>query len=61
MLLNYFGQGALLLESGTELANPFYGLATGSALPFLMILATAATITEAIERVPSLSFSRTIR
>jgi KUP system potassium uptake protein len=44
LLLNYFGQGALMLETQTELLNPFYGLAPASVLPLLVILATAATI-----------------
>jgi KUP system potassium uptake protein len=43
LLLNYFGQGALMLESpGVEI--PFFGLASASALPFLVLLATAATV-----------------
>jgi KUP system potassium uptake protein len=43
LLLNYFGQGALLLaDPKTE--NPFYGLAPRFLLPPLVILATAATI-----------------
>ncbi len=44
LLLNYFGQGALMLEAQTELLNPFYGLAPASVLPLLVVLATAATI-----------------
>jgi KUP system potassium uptake protein len=44
LLLNYFGQGALMLEAETELLNPFFGLAPNSVLPLLVILATAATI-----------------
>jgi KUP system potassium uptake protein len=44
LLLNYFGQGALMLEAQTELLNPFFGLAPSSVLPLLVVLATAATI-----------------
>jgi KUP system potassium uptake protein len=44
LLLNYFGQGALLLGSDSPIANPFFALATGSVLPFLVVLATASTI-----------------
>jgi KUP system potassium uptake protein len=44
LLLNYFGQGALMLESQTELVNPFFELAPISMLPLLVILATGATI-----------------
>jgi KUP system potassium uptake protein len=45
LLLNYFGQGALLLQSGgTPVANPFFALAPGTLLPALVVLATAATI-----------------
>src|SRR5262245_4667141 len=44
LLLNYFGQGAMLLRSESALVNPFFELASGSALPFLVVLATAATI-----------------
>ena len=44
LLLNYFGQGALLLGSATPVTQPFYGLVSASVLPFLIILATAATI-----------------
>ena len=44
LLLNYFGQGAALLRSESAVVNPFYELASASALPFLVVLATAATI-----------------
>jgi len=44
LLLNYFGQGALLLGADSSIANPFFALATGSMLPTLVVLATAATI-----------------
>ncbi len=45
LLLNYFGQGSLLLERGTSaVANPFYGLAPSVLLYPLVILATAAAV-----------------
>jgi KUP system potassium uptake protein len=44
LLLNYFGQGALLLRDPAALANPFYHLAPPWALYPLVVLATAATI-----------------
>jgi KUP system potassium uptake protein len=42
LLLNYFGQGALLLQ--TAVPNPFYSLVSAASLPLLVLLATAATI-----------------
>ena len=44
LLLNYFGQGALLLAAPTAAINPFFALVRPRALPFLIVLATAATI-----------------
>ncbi|HLZ44298.1 MAG TPA: potassium transporter Kup [Gemmatimonadales bacterium] len=44
LLLNYFGQGALLLTQPDAAANPFYLLAPAKALYALIPLATAATI-----------------
>jgi KUP system potassium uptake protein len=44
LLLNYFGQGALLLSATQPVENPFYALAPGGALPLLIVLATAATV-----------------
>ncbi len=44
LLLNYFGQGALVLEHPDALANPFYHLAPGWALYPLVALATVATV-----------------
>ncbi len=43
LLLNYFGQGALLLREPTRAANPFYHLAPAWGLYPLVVLATAAT------------------
>jgi len=44
LALNYFGQGALLLRDPTAIENPFYLLAPDWFRPFLVVLATAATI-----------------
>jgi KUP system potassium uptake protein len=44
LLLNYFGQGALLLAAGAPIASPFFALASSVWLPALVVLATAATI-----------------
>ncbi|MFN0252409.1 MAG: potassium transporter Kup [Kofleriaceae bacterium] len=44
LLLNYFGQGALFLEKGTSVTNPFYGLVEGPLLIPMIILATCAAI-----------------
>ena len=44
LLLNYFGQGALLLRDPAAAANPFYHLAPPWALYPLIALATAAAI-----------------
>ena len=44
LLLNYFGQGALLLKNPEAIQNPFYLLAPAWALYPLVGLATAATV-----------------
>ncbi|HXQ07239.1 MAG TPA: KUP/HAK/KT family potassium transporter, partial [Bradyrhizobium sp.] len=44
LLLNYFGQGALILSDPTAADNPFYKLAPGWALIPMVVLATFATI-----------------
>ena len=44
LLLNYFGQGALLLADAEARANPFYRLAPGWALYPMVALATIAAI-----------------
>src|SRR5207249_6042160 len=58
LLLNYFGQGALLLHDPAAAANPFYHLAPSWALYPLIVLATAATII-ASQAVISGAFSLT--
>ena len=44
LLMNYFGQGALMLHNAASIKNPFYLLAPEWALFPLIILATAATV-----------------
>jgi KUP system potassium uptake protein len=44
LLLNYFGQGALILSDPGAADNPFYKLAPGWALIPMLVLATFATI-----------------
>jgi KUP system potassium uptake protein len=44
LVLNYFGQGALLLEDPKALKNPFFNLAPGWALYPMVLLATCATV-----------------
>lgn len=44
LVLNYFGQGALLLNMPGAIANPFYMMAPNWALYPLLMLATMATI-----------------
>jgi len=45
LILNYMGQGALYLERGTAVDNPFYGLVSdGPFLVPMIVLATAAAI-----------------
>ena len=44
LVLNYFGQGALILKQPETLANPFFMLAPGWALYPLVVLATAASV-----------------
>lgn len=58
LLLNYFGQGALLLKNPDALDNPFYLLAPNWALYPMIFLATAATII-ASQAVISGAFSLT--
>ena len=43
LLLNYFGQGALLLRSPTALENPLFAMVPPAGILPLVILATAAT------------------
>jgi len=58
LLLNYFGQGALILNSSGAISSPFYALAPQGTLPFLVLLSTAATVI-ASQAVISGAFSLT--
>ena len=58
LLLNYFGQGGLLLSTPSAVENPFYRLAPDWALFPLVVLASAATII-ASQAVISGAFSMT--
>jgi KUP system potassium uptake protein len=58
LVLNYFGQGALILRDGAAAVNPFYTMAPQMALPFLVLLATLATVI-ASQAVISGAFSLT--
>ena len=44
LVLNYFGQGALLMAQPQAVSNPFYLLLPGWALYPMVVLATAATV-----------------
>ena len=58
LVLNYFGQGALLIHHPHAIENPFYLLAPGWALYPLIILSTVATVI-ASQAVISGAFSMT--
>jgi KUP system potassium uptake protein len=44
LVLNYFGQGALLLDRPSAAVNPFYSLVPGWALYPMVVIATAAAV-----------------
>jgi KUP system potassium uptake protein len=44
LLLNYFGQGAMILRDPTAIANPFYKMLPEMLLLPMVVLATAATV-----------------
>jgi KUP system potassium uptake protein len=44
LVLNYFGQGAMLIENPAAISNPFYLMAPAWSLWPLVMLATAATV-----------------
>ncbi len=44
LLLNYFGQGAMLLQNPENVDNPFYKMAPGWSLIPLVVLSTMATV-----------------
>lgn len=60
LLMNYFGQGALLLRDHSAVENPFYLLSPEWALYPLVILATVATVI-ASQAVISGAFSLTFQ
>ena len=60
LLINYFGQGALLLDNPAAIENPFYLLAPTWALYPMVVLSTAATII-ASQAVISGAFSITLQ
>ncbi|HWW81790.1 MAG TPA: KUP/HAK/KT family potassium transporter [Steroidobacteraceae bacterium] len=44
LIINYFGQGALLLQTGHAITHPLYLLVPPAVLPWMVVLATAATV-----------------
>ena len=58
LMLNYFGQGALLLEKPGDVAHPFYNMAPSWALYPLVVLSTVAAVI-ASQAVISGAFSLT--
>jgi len=60
LLINYFGQGALLLADPAAIENPFYLLAPDWALLPLVMLSTVATVI-ASQAVISGAFSMTLQ
>src|SRR5471030_1061443 len=44
LVINYFGQGALLIENPAAISNPFYLMAPAWSLWPLVVIATAATV-----------------
>lgn len=44
LIINYFGQGAMLLQTGHAITHPLYAMFPPAALPWMVVLATAATV-----------------
>lgn len=44
LLLNYFGQGALLITDPASISNPFFKMVPNYLYPYLVILSTVATV-----------------
>ena len=44
LILNYLGQGALILGNPDLMENPFFSMVSPAMLPFVVALATAATV-----------------
>ncbi|MBI4539473.1 MAG: potassium transporter Kup [Gemmatimonadetes bacterium] len=60
LLLNYFGQGALLIRDPAALQNPFYRMAPSWAVLPVVLIATAATVI-ACQALISGAFSLTMQ
>ena len=60
LILNYFGQGALVLRDASAAANPFFLMAPQALLVPLVVLATAATVI-ASQATISGAFSMTLQ
>jgi KUP system potassium uptake protein len=60
LLINYFGQGALLMRNPAAVSNPFYQMAPAWALVPVVIIATAATVI-ASQALISGAFSLTLQ
>ena len=60
LLLNYLGQGALLIRDPTAISNPFFRMAPNWALVPLVVIATAATVI-ASQALISGAFSLTLQ
>jgi KUP system potassium uptake protein len=60
LLLNYFGQAALVLRDAEAIANPFYLMIGTGWLSFMIILATLSTVI-ASQAVISGAFSMTVQ
>jgi KUP system potassium uptake protein len=58
LVLNYFGQGALILRDDSAAVNPFYSMTPLATLPLLVLLSTVATVI-ASQAVISGAFSLT--
>ena len=60
LMLNYFGQSALLMDDPSAIANPFFLMGPQWARPILVVLATAAAII-ASQALISGAFSMTVQ
>ncbi len=60
LMLNYFGQSALLIDQPEAISNPFFLMGPQWARPLLVVLATAATII-ASQALISGAFSMTVQ
>ncbi|CAI8954322.1 potassium transporter Kup [Methylocaldum szegediense] len=58
LMLNYFGQGALLIQNPSAIQNPFYLLVPEGMLAFMIVIATIATIV-ASQAIISATFALT--